>query len=188
MLSASGLLYSWRSRAGRSQSDPDPGTDPLSSSSSASTGDAHPRHPRRYRNRRRRFIGRDPSGGLIFGPQLEPRRPSHIHHQTVTVSVPIWSRSCCWRWSGRSLGFLLFWRCDNFDGSMNLEVWCDSMDWGWISGDCVSELAYATANSESCFVARSMSSSSSTSYNSPPRPFMMCQISSFLRSFTSPVL
>ncbi|CAL9056097.1 probable E3 ubiquitin-protein ligase RHY1A [Musa acuminata AAA Group] len=88
MLSASGLLYSWRSRAGRSQSDPDPGTDPLSSSSSASTGDAHPRHPRRYRNRRRRFIGRDPSGGLIFGPQLEPRRPSHIHHQTE--HEPVW--------------------------------------------------------------------------------------------------
>ncbi|CAL9121700.1 unnamed protein product [Musa textilis] len=87
MLSASGLLYSWRSRAGRSQSDPDPGTDPLSSSS-ASAGDAHPRQPRRYRNRRRRFIGRDPSDGLIFGPQLEPRRPSHIHHQTE--HEPVW--------------------------------------------------------------------------------------------------
>ncbi|RZR79835.1 hypothetical protein BHM03_00005677 [Ensete ventricosum] len=92
MLSASGLLYSWRSRAGRSHSDPDPGTDPLSSSSSASAGDAHRRHPHRYRNRRRRFIGRDSSDSPILGPQIEPRRPSsHIHHQTVTVhtySIP----------------------------------------------------------------------------------------------------
>ncbi|RWV97696.1 hypothetical protein GW17_00039500 [Ensete ventricosum] len=73
MLSASGLLYSWRSRAGRSHSDPDPGTDPLSSSSSASAGDAHRRHPHRYRNRRRRFIGRDSSDSPILGPQIEPR-------------------------------------------------------------------------------------------------------------------
>ncbi|XP_074574672.1 putative E3 ubiquitin-protein ligase RHY1A [Curcuma longa] len=65
MLSASGLLYSWRSRAGRSHPDPDASLDPLSAAPAAG-GDAHPRHSRRHARRRRR-LGDGP-------PQLEPRR------------------------------------------------------------------------------------------------------------------
>ncbi|KAG6490047.1 probable E3 ubiquitin-protein ligase RHY1A [Zingiber officinale] len=70
MLSASGLLYSWRSRAGRSHPDPDPPIDPLSADPTTD-GDPHPRYPRRHPRRRRR---------LGDGPQLEPRRapPAHL--------------------------------------------------------------------------------------------------------------
>ncbi|KAG6526077.1 hypothetical protein ZIOFF_016054 [Zingiber officinale] len=46
MLSASGLLYNWRYRTGRSLPDPNPSLDPLSAAPAASAagGDAYPRH------------------------------------------------------------------------------------------------------------------------------------------------
>ncbi|KAG6504271.1 hypothetical protein ZIOFF_036602 [Zingiber officinale] len=73
MLSASGLLYNWRSRAGRSHPDPDPSLDPLSAAPAAG-GDAYPRHSRRH-NRRRRRLG--------DGPQLEPRHIPPAYHSTI---------------------------------------------------------------------------------------------------------
>ncbi|WOK94420.1 hypothetical protein Cni_G03122 [Canna indica] len=74
MLSASGLLYNWRSRAGRSHNDPDPALDPPSSTAVA---DPHSRHRARRRRRRR----------PIAAPQLDhPRRLPHL----PTDHEPAW--------------------------------------------------------------------------------------------------